>query len=32
MKLLAAVLTVTIIATLVANRDDIVRIMRMRQM
>jgi hypothetical protein len=32
MKLLAAVLTVTIVATLVANRDDIVRIMRMRQM
>jgi hypothetical protein len=32
MKLLAAVLTVTIVATLIANRDDIARYLRMRQM
>jgi uncharacterized protein DUF6893 len=32
MKLLTAVLTVTVIATLIANRDDIVRYIRMRQM
>ena len=32
MKLLAAVVTVTIVAALIANRDDIARYLRMRQM
>jgi hypothetical protein len=32
MKLLTAVLTVTVVAALIANRDDIARYMRMRQM
>jgi len=31
-KLLTAVLTMAVIATLVANRDDIARYIRMRQM
>ena len=32
MKLLTAVLTATVVATLIANRDDIVRFVRMHQM
>jgi hypothetical protein len=32
MKLLTAVLVVTVVAALIANRDDIARYMRMRQM
>ena len=32
MKLLTVALTVTVIATLIANRDDIARYIRMRQM
>jgi hypothetical protein len=32
MKLLTAVLAVTLVAALIANRDDIARYMRMRQM
>jgi hypothetical protein len=32
MKLLTAVLAVTVVAALIANRDDIARYLRMRQM
>jgi hypothetical protein len=32
MKLLTAVLAVTVVAALIANRDDIARYVRMRQM
>jgi hypothetical protein len=32
MKLLTAVLAATLVAALIANRDDIARYMRMRQM
>jgi uncharacterized protein DUF6893 len=32
MKLLTTVLAVTVVAALIANRDDIARYMRMRQM
>jgi hypothetical protein len=32
MKVLAAVVTVTVLGTIVVNRDDIVRYIKMRQM